>query len=115
MFPRVVLGIALRFQKACIQFGASRCIVNDALFDVSQPDAFYPRCGAIQIMRLFAIYLHERAAVFQHLFLGRHLAQKIGDADFDAAVAAHVQLVAGVHAHHAKILDGRFGAVARTT
>ena len=48
-----------------------------------------------------------------HLLRGFYRAQKVGDAHFHAAVAADVQFVTRVHAHHAEVLDGRLGAVAR--
>src|SRR3989304_2875063 len=114
-FPWIILAIALRLQEACIQLGPPLYSIDDALFDAGQTDALYPRCNALQVMRRLAIQLHERTAVLQHLDFAGDLAQEIGDAYFDTAVTADMYLITGVHAHHAKVFDGRLGTVARTT
>jgi hypothetical protein len=64
-------------------------------------------------MRLLAIELDEGSAIIHRLLLGRDLAQQIGDADLDPAIAADMELIARVDADDAEILDRRFGTVAR--
>ncbi len=77
------------------------------------PDALDPRRGALEIVRVLAVELDERSAVLHRLLLGGDLAQEIGRADLDPAVAADVELVTAVDADHAEVLDRRLGAVPR--
>ena len=65
-------------------------------------------------MRLLAVELHEGTAVFEHLLAAGDLAQQVGDAHLDPAIAAYVQLPAGVDRDHAEVLDGGLGTIART-
>ena len=59
-----------------------------AAADVVDADPRDPRRGALEIARLLAVELHERADIFEHLVLGRDPRQRIGDADLDPAIAA---------------------------
>ena len=64
-------------------------------------------------MCLFTVQLGKGATVFQHFFLGIDLGQQVGDPDLDATVTTDVQFVTGIDTHHAKVFNGRLGAVAR--
>src|SRR5439155_3967689 len=71
-----------------------------------------PWRGALEVARFLAVELDEGRAIMQRLLLGFDLAQQIGDADLDTAIAADMQLVTAVDADHAKVLDRRLGAIA---
>src|SRR5688572_12959319 len=71
------------------------------------PLALDPRRGALEVVRVLAVELDEGGAVLERLLLGGDLAQEVGHADLDPAVAADVELVAGVDADHAEVLDRR--------
>src|SRR5690606_31736237 len=88
-------------------------VVDDAPLHMREPDALDPRRGALEIARLLAIELQERRRMLEHLVLGRDLAKEIGRPDLHAAVAADVQLVAGLDADASAVLDRRLRAVAR--
>ncbi len=64
---------------------------DDPAADVVDADPRDPRRGAFEIARLLAVELQERADILQHLGLARDLAQRIGDADLDPAIAADVR------------------------
>ena len=57
-----------------------------------EPLALDPRRGALEIVRVLAVELDERGAVLERFLLGGDLAQQVGHADLDPAVAADVQL-----------------------
>src|SRR3546814_12733048 len=76
--------------------------------------ALDPRRVALEIARVLAVELDEGGAIIHRLRLGRDLAEKVGGADVDAAVAADMQLVPAVDADDAEILDRRLGPVAWT-
>ena len=67
-------------------------VLHDAALDVVEADTFDPRRGALEIASLLAVELQEGRAVFEHLDLGSDLAQEVGGANFDAAVAPDMQL-----------------------
>ena len=112
--PWVFLGVLLTDHKAIKQGLAVFGIINNAFLNMFQANAFDPRCGAFQITGLFAVKLDEGTAIFLDLFIGCDLAQKFGRADMDAAIAPNMQIPAAIGCHHAEILDGGFGTVART-
>src|SRR3569832_1343211 len=112
--PRIDLRMFLRLHESRVERRTARRVVHHALLHVRKAHSFDPRRRAFEILRLFAIDLHESATVFHHLLFRLHLAQEIGRAHLHAAVAADVQFVTRIHAHHAEVLDGRLGAVART-
>src|SRR3546814_21182340 len=57
--------------------------------------------------------LDEGGASIHRFRFGRDLAEQVGGAHMDAAVAADVQFISAVDAHDTEILDRRLGAVAR--
>ena len=89
-------------------------VLDEALLHIVDADALDPGRGAFEITRLLAIELQEGAGIFQHLLFGRDPHQGIGDAHLDAAIAADKDVITGLDADDAEILDRRFGAVART-
>src|SRR3546814_6715401 len=95
------------------RFPACR-VLDDALLDIIQPNALHPRGGAIQITGLLTVKLNEGRAIIEGFLLRLHFAEKIRAAQVNAAIAADMQLVAGIDADHANVLDRCFGAVART-
>ena len=78
---------------------------------VIQTGAFDPRCGPVEIPRLFAIELQEGAAIFQDLAGGRYLTEEIRPAKFDAAIAADMKFPAAINCNHAEILDRGFSTI----
>src|SRR5690606_20928278 len=113
--PRIDLRMALRFEEARVERTASCVVGDDPLLHVREPDALDPRRRPLEVARLLAIELQERAAVFEHLVGGRHLAQEVRRAHLHAAVAADMDLVARLDADDAEILDRRLGAVSRAS
>src|SRR3546814_4667004 len=57
--------------------------------------------------------LDEGGASIHRFRFGRDLAEEVGRANMDAAVAADVQFISAVDAHDTEILDRRLGAVSR--
>src|SRR6187399_2397546 len=72
-----------------------------------EPLALDPRRGALEVVRILAVELDERGAVLERLALGGDLAQQVGHADLDPAIAADVELVTRIDADHAEVLDRR--------
>ena len=112
--PGIVLEEGLRVDKAITQRGAPGGIIHDPCLDVVHPDPLDPGGGAIEIARFLTVKLDEGRAVFERLLLGGDLAQQIGAAQLDPAIAADAQFVAAINADHPEILDRGFGAIART-
>src|SRR5215471_7917076 len=88
-------------------------IVDYARADILDASARDPRGRAFEVPRLLAIELQEGSDMFEHFRLGREANQMIGDANLDAAIAADNNVVSGLDADDADILDRRFGAIAR--
>ena len=86
--PGVVLHECLRVVEARGELPHRVRIVEHLALHVLQPDALDPWCRALQVMRLFAVELDEGGAVLHRLLLGGDLAQQVGGADLDPAVAA---------------------------
>ncbi len=76
-------------------------------------DALHVVHGALEVEGFLAVELEERQAVFHDLLGALHLDKELAGLGLDAAVAADVQLPAGVHTDDADVLDAGFGAVAR--
>ncbi len=112
--PGIGLRVALACQEAVAQRGPVRRVLDDARADERDADPFHPGRGALQVARLLAIELQEGGAVLQHLVLGRRpCTSRSVPRSLDAAVAADVQVLAGLDADHADVLDRGLGAVAR--
>jgi len=108
--PGVVLAEALRIEEARRQRLAADLVVDDAPLHIIDADALDPGRGALQIARLLAVELDEGGAIIERLLLGLDLAEEIGRADLDAAIAADMKLIAAVDADDAEVLDRRLGA-----
>src|SRR3546814_8161886 len=111
--PRVVLRETLGVEEAGAQRLATSGIVGDPRLHILDPDALDPRRGALEIARFLAVELDEGGAIIHRFLFGRDLAEQVGGAHMDAAVATDMQLVPAVDADDAEILDRRLGAVAR--
>src|SRR3546814_14030489 len=79
------------------RFPACR-VLDDALLDIIQPNALHPRGGAIEITGLLTVKLNEGRAIIEGFLLRLHFAEKIRAAQVNAAIAAAMQLVAGIDA-----------------
>src|SRR3546814_17629616 len=92
---------------------AARLVVDDARDDMRESDALDPWRGAFEVSRFFAVELNEGSAIIHRLLLVAYLAEQVGGADVDAAIAAHVEIITAVDADDAPVLDPRLGAIAR--
>src|SRR3546814_17040728 len=90
-------------------------VLDDALLDIIQPNALHPRGGAVEITGILTVKLNEGRAIIEGVLLRLNFEATIRAAQLNAAIAAHVQLVAGIAAAHANDLDGCFCAATRTT
>src|SRR6266568_7321228 len=112
--PRVDLHELLREEETLVERASPVVVVDDAAPHVIDADPHHPRRGALEVARLLAVELQDRADMLEHLGLGREPHQVVGDADLDTAIAAHHDFVAGLDANDANILDRRLGAITRT-
>src|SRR3546814_16713928 len=96
------------------RFPACR-VLDDALLDIIQPNALHPRGGAIEITGLLTVKLNEGRAIIEGLLLRLHFAEKIRAAQVNADIAADMQLVAGIAADPANVLDHFFLAASTAT
>src|SRR5690606_37596955 len=92
-------------QQALVQRAAVVGVLHLLALDVVQAHALDVVHGAVQVVRLLAVQLQERAGVLLHLIGGLHLAQEAGDLGLDAAVAADVDLPARIDRDDAHVLD----------
>ena len=92
----------------------ARGVLDQALLHIGDADARDPGRGAFEIVRLLAIELQEGAgnAPAPRPRVATRT-ERIGDAHLDAAIAADKDVVAGLDADDAEILDRRLGAIAR--
>ena len=88
-------------------------ILDNPALDVVEADALQVVAGALEIPALLAVELEEGAGILHDLLVRFHLAQELRDLGLDAAVAGDVDLVSGIDADDADVLDAGFGAVAR--
>src|SRR3546814_3421739 len=79
---------ALRIEEARAQRLAARLVVDDARDDMRESDALDPWRGAFEVSRFFAVELNEGSAIIHRLLLVAYLAEQVGGADVDAAIAA---------------------------
>ncbi len=91
--PGVALSETLGMEKTPVQGFSSLLVPEHALLDVGQADALDPGRGAFEIVGLLAVELKESAAVFEHLVTALDLAQQIGGAHPDTAIAAEMKLL----------------------
>src|SRR5208337_191638 len=73
-----------------------------------------PFVEAVEIGALLAIELHDRRDIFERLLLGLDVAEEVRRAHMQSSRARNVDVVTAVDADDADVLDGRFGAIART-
>jgi hypothetical protein len=111
--PGVDLRYLLADLEAFVQCLALRFIIKQSFPDARQADALNPRCCTFQVVCLLTVHLGKGATVFKHLFLGIDLGLQVGDTHLDAAVAADMQFITGVHTDHAKVFNSGLGTVAR--
>src|SRR5262249_53441647 len=111
--PRVDLHETLREQETPVQCAPSFTVVDDSAPHVIDADPRHPRGGAFEIARLLAVELQEGADMLDPLGLGGQTHELVGDAHLDPAIAADHDIVAGLDADNADVLDRRFGAIAR--
>src|SRR3546814_14161059 len=72
--------------------------LDDARDDMRESDALDPWRGAFEVSRFFAVELNEGSAIIHRLLLVAYLAEQVGGADVDAALAANVELITAVDA-----------------
>src|SRR5690606_11933847 len=94
-FPGVA-GVLEGVEQAGVQAAAVLPILDHLRLDVVEADALEPMHSALEVPALLAVELQEGAGVLHDLLVGRHLAQVLRDLGLDAAVAADVELVAGI-------------------
>src|SRR3546814_3684902 len=70
---------------------AARLVVDDARDDMRESDALDPWRGAFEVSRFFAVELNEGSAIIHRLLLVAYLAEQVGGADVDAAIADNVE------------------------
>src|SRR3546814_21102632 len=80
----------------------------------TRTDTHFPYTTLFRSTGLLTVKLNEGRAIIEGFLLRLHFAEKIRAAQVNAAIAADMQLVAGIDADHANVLDRCFGAVART-
>src|SRR5574343_389350 len=110
-----VLGVLQRIQQAGVQGLATFFVLQNPALDVVQTDALHVVAGTFQIPALKAVELQEGAGIFHDLLVRAHLAQELRPLGLDAAVTGDVDLVAGIDADDADVLDAGLGTVARAT
>src|SRR6185437_15485151 len=111
--PGVCLPELLGIEEARMQGATIVGVVDQQALEIIQAAPLDPWRGAFEIVRFLAIELEEGADIFQHLVLARDAREFVRDAHRHAAIAADHNVVAGLDAYHAEILDRRFGAIAR--
>src|SRR6476469_10783560 len=90
-------------QKACVQGFATFRILDHYLSGVFETDPRQVMHRALQIPALFPIQLQESAGMLEDFLVGLQLDEELRDFGLDAAIAANVDLPAGIDTDHADI------------
>src|SRR4051812_31578597 len=112
--PWIFARSPLRLQESLDQRAAAVVIVHYCGANLVDAGLLGPLVDAVEIGRLLAIELQYRSHILDRLLLGGHMREQIGRADMQARRACNVNVIAGLDADDADVLDSRLGAIART-